>query len=75
MQFVCMCVCVGVGVCVWVLVWSFIQAQIKKKHQSPASLAFVGGIHPHIGPVTRKIFPFDDAIHSKGRRPRDCTKA
>ena len=36
------------------------------KHQSPASLAFVMGIHrepvnsPHIGPVTRKMFPFDD---------------
>ena len=38
------------------------------KHQSPASLAFVRGIHrwpvnsPHDGPVTRKMFPFDDVI-------------
>ena len=38
------------------------------KHQSTASLAFVWGIHrwpvnsPHKGPVTRKVFPFDDAI-------------
>ena len=45
----------------------FIRAQIKK-HQSPASLAFVRGIHrrrgnsPHKWPVTRKLFPFDDAI-------------
>ena len=37
-------------------------------HQSSASLAFVRGIYrwpvnsPHKGPVTRKMFPFDDAI-------------
>ena len=40
----------------------------QRKHQSSASLAFVGGIHqwtvnsPHKGPVTRKMFPFDDVI-------------
>ena len=40
----------------------------QRKHQSSASLAFVIGIHrwpvnsPHKGPVTRKIFPFDDVI-------------
>ena len=40
----------------------------KGKHQSSASLAFVWGIHrgpvnsPHKGPVTRKMFPFDDVI-------------
>ena len=40
----------------------------QTKHQSPASLAFVRGIHrwpvnsPHKGPVTRKMFPFDDVI-------------
>ena len=40
----------------------------QRKHQSYASLAFVRGIHrrpvnsPHKGPVTRKIFPFDDVI-------------
>ena len=39
-----------------------------KKLQSSASLAFVRGIHrwpvdsPHKGPVTRKMFPFDDVI-------------
>ena len=38
----------------------------QRKHQSSASLAFVGGIHggpvnsPHA--VARKIFPFDDVI-------------
>ena len=38
------------------------------KHQSSASLAFVWGIHwwpvnsPHKGPVTRRMFPFDDVI-------------
>ena len=39
----------------------------QRKHQSSASLAFVWGIHrtgefPHIGPATRKMFPFDDVI-------------
>ena len=40
----------------------------KRKHQCSASLAFVRGIHrwpvnsPHKGPVTRKMFPFDDVF-------------
>ena len=40
----------------------------QRKHQSSASLAFVRGIHrwpvnsPHKGPVTWKMFPFDDLI-------------
>ena len=40
----------------------------QRKHQSSASLDFVGGIHrgpvnsPHKWPVMRKIFPFDDVI-------------
>ena len=40
----------------------------QRKHQSSASLAFVRGIHrgpvnsTHKGPVTRKMFPFDDVI-------------
>ena len=40
----------------------------QRKLQSSASLAFVRGIHrgqvnsPHKGPVTRKMFPFDDVI-------------
>ena len=47
---------------------SFIQVQIKKKHQSSASLACVWGIHlwpvnsPHKGPLTRKMFPINDVI-------------
>ena len=38
----------------------------QREHQSSASLVFVRGIHrwpvdsPHKGPVTRKMFPFDD---------------
>ena len=42
----------------------------QRKHQSSASLAFVRGIHrwpvnsSHKGPVTRKVFPFDDVIMS-----------
>ena len=40
----------------------------QRKYQSSASLAFVRGIHrwpvksPHKGPVTRKMFPFNDVI-------------
>ena len=40
----------------------------QRKHQSSASLAFVRVIHrwsvnsPHKGPVTHKMFPFDDVI-------------
>ena len=40
----------------------------QRKHQSSASMAFARGIHrgpmncPHKGPVTRKMFPFDDVI-------------
>ena len=33
----------------------------QRKHQSSASLAFVRGIH-HKGPVTPKMFPFDDVV-------------
>ena len=42
----------------------------KKEHQSSASLACVREIHrepvnsPHKGPVTQKMFPFDDVIMS-----------
>ena len=45
----------------------------QRKHQSSASLAFVRGIHrrpvnsPHKGPVTRKMFPFDDVIMQQGQ--------
>ena len=40
----------------------------QRSHQSSAPLAFVRGIHrwpvnsPYKGPVTRKMFPFDDVI-------------
>ena len=40
----------------------------QRKHKSSASLAFMRGIHwwpvnsPHKGPVTWKMFPFDDVI-------------
>ena len=43
----------------------------QRKHQSSASMAFVRGIHwwpvnsRHKGPVTRKMFPFDDVIMRK----------
>ena len=48
--------------------WTACSGADQRKHQSPASLAFVLGIHwwpvnsPHKWPVTRKMFPFDDVI-------------
>ena len=51
------------------IVYSIVYAGTdQRKHQSSASLAFVRGIHrgpvnsPHKGPVTRRMFPFDDAV-------------
>ena len=47
----------------------------QRKHQSSASLTFARGIHrwpvdsPHKGPVTRKMFPFDDVIIHVYRNP------
>ena len=44
----------------------------QRKYQSSASLAFVMGFHrwpvnsPHKGPVTQKMFPFDDVIMFAG---------
>ena len=46
----------------------------QRKYQGSASLVFVRGIHrwptdsPHKGPVTQKMFPFDDVImyHTRG---------
>ena len=43
------------------IVYSIVYSDAdQRKHQSSASLAFVRGIHR--GPVTRKMFPFDDVI-------------
>ena len=48
--------------------WSIYSGTDQRKHQSSVSLAFVWGIHrwpvnsPHKGPVTRKMFPFDEVI-------------
>ena len=51
------------------IVYSTVYSGVdQRKLQNSASLAFVRGIHrwpvnsPHIGPVTRKMFPFDDVI-------------
>ena len=47
---------------------TFYSGTDQRKHQSSASLAFVQGPvnSPHKGPVTRKMFPFDDVmINSK----------
>ena len=60
----------------------------QRKHQSSASLALVRGIHrwpvisPHKGPVTRKMFPFDDvimkglsAVSENGKQIASCVRA
>ena len=51
------------------IVYSTVYSKVdQRKHQSSTSPAFVRGIHrwpvnsPHKGPVTRKIFPFDEVI-------------
>ena len=52
----------------WLFTQLFIQGADQRKHQSSASLAFVRRIYRwamnslHKGPVTWKIFPFDDVI-------------
>ena len=53
----------------------------QRKHRSPASLAFVWGIHrgpvnsPHKWPVTRKMFPFEDVImETKFQWNSNCEK-
>ena len=57
------------------IVYSTVYSGVdQRKYQSSASLAFVRGIHrwpvnsPHKGPVTRKMFSFDDVIMCK----HDC---
>ena len=51
------------------IVYSNVQLGVyQRKHQSSTPLAFVWGIRrwpvnfPHKGPVTRKMFSFDDVI-------------
>ena len=48
------------------IVYSIVYSDVdQRKHQSPASLAFVRGTpfnSPHKGPVTRKMFPVNDVI-------------
>ena len=57
---------------VYLVVYSVADHADQRKHQSSVSLAFVWGIHrspvnfPHKGPVTRKMFPFDDVIMING---------
>ena len=51
-----------------IVYWTIHSGTDLRKHQSSASLAFVGGIHRwpvnslHKWPVTRKMFPFDDVF-------------
>ena len=53
---------------VLIVCWTVCSGADHRKHQSSASLAVVRGIHrwlvdsPHKGPVTRKMFPFNDVI-------------
>ena len=49
-----------------IVYWTLYSSAEQRKHQNSASLAFVRGIHQrlvnslHRGPVTRKIFLYDD---------------
>ena len=51
-----------------IVYWTVYSGSDQRKHQSSALLAFVWGIRrgpvnsPRKGPVTRKMFPFDDVI-------------
>ena len=53
---------------VLIVCWAVCLGADQTKHRNSASLAFVQGIHrwplasAHKGPVTRKIFPFDNVI-------------
>ena len=53
---------------VWVVYSTLCSSADQRKHQTSASLSFVGRIHRwpvnslHKGPVTRKMLPFDDVI-------------
>ena len=56
------------------IVYSIVYSDAdQRKHQSSASPAFVRRIHrgpvnsPHKGPVTQKMFPFDDVIMWMGK--------
>ena len=58
----------------------YLSADLRK-HQSSTLLVFVWEIHrrpvnsPHKGPVTRKIFPFDDVIMVRFEKPAVCFMA
>ena len=51
-----------------IVYWNVYSDADQRKHESSASLAFVREIHrgpvnsPHKGPVTRKMFPFDNVF-------------
>ena len=57
---------------VWIVCPNVCSGADQRKHQSPASLAFVREIHrspgdsSHKGSATRKMFPFDDVIMRPG---------
>ena len=57
-----------------IVCWTVYSGADQRKHQCSAPPAFVWGIHwwpvnsPHKGPVTRKMFPFDDVILYSGQR-------
>ena len=56
---------------IWIVCSNLCSGADQRKHHSSAPLASSRGIHrwqvnsPHKGPVTRKMFPFDDVIMIK----------
>ena len=63
---------------IWIICSAVCSGAHQRKHRISALLAFARGIHrlpvdsPHKGPVTRKVFPFDDVIILRGWQ-RICT--
>ena len=60
---------------VWIVCSTVCSDTDQRKHQSPAPLTFVKGMHqwpvnsPHKGPVTQKMLPFDDVIMLMPSKP------
>ena len=63
---------------VWIVYSTVCSCGDQRKHQRSASLAFVRGIDrwpvnsPHKGPVTQKMFPFDDVIMERDWVAKSC---
>ena len=53
---------------------TFIQAQVKENIKAPRHWPLCGEFTGHKGPVTRKMFPFDDVIMIRSIRVPVCQR-